>query len=279
MKRPLVPVALCYASGLLLAEFLRPSLTLLFFLSFTLLLAALAWSRPRMLLLGPLLVLVGWTNLTSRTAVLSPQDLRVVLGTNAAFVTVRGSLAETPSQRLFERDERELWRSLAQVRVIGLKDGTNWSPVVGRVMTSTPGQLPAQFFAGQPVEITGILAPPTTPVAEGLFDYRAYLARQGIHFQLKVAATNAWQLASGAKTSLPLPDRFLAWAQVTLARGLPVGPKDQPLRLIWAMTLGWRPALTNEVNEPFMRSGTMHIFFFHTTTQSDTRMDSALLIL
>ena len=26
------------------------------------------------------------------------------------------------------------------------------------------------------------------------------------------------------------------------------------------MTLGWKPALTNEVYEPFMRSGTMHIF-------------------
>jgi competence protein ComEC len=29
---------------------------------------------------------------------------------------------------------------------------------------------------------------------------------------------------------------------------------------MWAMTLGWKTALTNEVNEPFMRSGTMHIF-------------------
>jgi DNA internalization-related competence protein ComEC/Rec2 len=260
MKRPLVPVALCYAAGLLLAEFFQPSLAVLFLLSFTLLFTALAWSRKRMVLLWPLLVLVGWTNLTSRTAVLSPQDLRVVLGTNAAFVTVRGTLAETPSQRVFERDEQELWRSLAQVEVTALKDGTNWSPVVGRVMTSTTGQLPAEFFSGQPVEITGILTPPATPIAEGLFDYRAYLARQGIHFQLKVVSTNAWQLAPGAKTNLSLADRFLAWAQVTLARGLPVEAKDQPLRLLWAMTLGWRPALTNEVNEPFMRSGTMHIF-------------------
>ena len=155
MKRPLVPVALCYAAGLLLAEFFQPSLAVLFLLSFTLLFTALAWSRPRMFLLWPLLVLVGWTNLTSRTAVLSPQDLRVVLGTNAAFVTVRGTLAETPSQRVFERDEQELWRSLAQVEVTALKDGTNWSPVVGRVMTSTTGQLPVEFFSGQPVISTG----------------------------------------------------------------------------------------------------------------------------
>ena len=39
---------------------------------------------------------------------------------------------------------------------------------------------------------------------------------------------------------------------------LPV--EDEELRLLWAMTLGWKTALTDEVSEPFMRSGTMHIF-------------------
>ena len=42
------------------------------------------------------------------------------------------------------------------------------------------------------------------------------------------------------------------------ARSLPV--EDEELRLLWAMTLGWKTALTDEVSEPFMRSGTMHIF-------------------
>jgi ComEC/Rec2-related protein len=43
-----------------------------------------------------------------------------------------------------------------------------------------------------------------------------------------------------------------------LALGLP--QEDEPLRLLWAMTLGWKTALSGEVSEPFMRSGTMHIF-------------------
>lgn len=260
MKRPLVPVALCYAAGLLLAECLQLRLALLLSVSLVLLSVAVVSPMRRGFLLWPLLVLVGWTNLLSHTAMISPHDLRVVQGTNAAIVTVRGTLLETPSQRVFERDEKEVWRSLAQVRVESLRSGTNWQPVVGRVMTSTVGQLPPEFFSGQPVEIEGILMPPATPVADGLFDYRTYLARQGIHFQLKADATTAWRLAVGAKTNPPIADRFLAWAQRTLAVGLPAEVRDQPLRLIWAMTLGWRPALTNEVNEPFMRSGTMHIF-------------------
>src|SRR5258705_5065733 len=53
-------------------------------------------------------------------------------------------------------------------------------------------------------------------------------------------------------------DRFQFWAKQTLARGLPT--EDEDLRLLWAMTLGWQTALTSEVSEPFMRTGTMHIF-------------------
>ena len=258
MKRPLVPVALSYGGGLLLAEFSRPSLLWLFISSFSILALALASPQRRFFLLWPLLILVGWTNLVSRTAVVSPRDLRVVMSTNGAVVKVRGKLLETPSQRVFERDEQELWRSLAQVEITALRRGTNWEPVVGRVMTSTTGQLPPAFFSGQPVEIEGILTPPAMPIAEGLFDYRAYLAREGIYFQLKADSTNAWRFGSHAKTTQPLADRFRAWAKAALARGQPV--EDESLRLEWALTLGWKPALTENVAEPFIRAATYHIF-------------------
>ena len=58
--------------------------------------------------------------------------------------------------------------------------------------------------------------------------------------------------------ALPLADRFRVWARGTLARGLP--EQDESVRLLWAMALGWTTALTGEVSEPFMRTGTMHIF-------------------
>jgi ComEC/Rec2-related protein len=260
MKQPLVPVALAYAVGLVAADYLHIRLAVLFACSFALLLIALVSSSRRVVLLWPLLVLAGWTNLASRTALLSPLDLRAVMGTNAALVTIRGRLVETPSQRVFEQDDQESWRSLAQVEVTEMRRGSDREKVRGRVMTTTRGQVGAEFFLGQKVEITGVLMPPPLPVAEGLFDYRKFLERQGIYFQLKCDNTNAWAVVAPAITRPPLADRFLAWAQRTLALGLPPEHKDQPLRLLWAMTLGWRPALTNEVSEPFMRSGTMHIF-------------------
>src|SRR5207249_923391 len=65
-------------------------------------------------------------------------------------------------------------------------------------------------------------------------------------------------LVAPALAGPPWPDQFRDWAQRTLARGL--GPEDESLRLLWAMVLGWKPALTQEVSQPFMRTGTLHIF-------------------
>lgn len=257
MKRPLLPVALCYVGGLLLAEAVRPPVVFLFAVSFTLLLSALLFSRARTFLLWPLVLFVGWTNLVQRTALISPHDLRSVLGKDPAIVTLRGSLTESPSLRLHERQGREFARTLVPLQVTALATNNQWQPAAGLVMVSTKGQLPPDYFTGREIEINGVIAPPPTPIAPGLFDYRTYLARQGIYYQLKVDTTNDWH-AIDANTNTPFADRFLSWAQRTLARGLP--EQDEPLRLLWAMTLGWKTALTGEVNDPFMKSGTMHIF-------------------
>ena len=103
-----------------------------------------------------------------------------------------------------------------------------------------------------------MLAPPPTPLAEGLFDYRAFLARQGIYYQLKTDSTNDWRLLTPGKAALPLSDRFRTWARAALARGLPAD--DESLRLEWALTLGERTVMTDEVSEPFVRAATYHIF-------------------
>src|SRR5215211_7210647 len=109
MKRPFVPVALLYAGGLLLAEFVQPSLALLF--SCTLLAAAggIAISAARRWLIVPLIVLTGWTNLTARTAIISPHDLRLVQGDTVKIVKLRGTLLEAPTERVYVRDEQESW--------------------------------------------------------------------------------------------------------------------------------------------------------------------------
>jgi len=251
-------VALVYAGGLLAGEYLQPPIALLCLASLAVTAGAIGCRAVRGRLLWLLVFLAGWTNLALRTALISPKDLRLVSRKPIQIVTIRGKLSETPSQRVFIRDDKERARWLARVEVSQLLlQATNWQDCCGSVLVLTPGILPSAFFAEQTVEVTGVLEPPPGPRAEGLFDYRKYLWRQGIYFQLKTESTNDWVLLSKGMTR-PLCDRFLDWAQKTLRYGLP--EEDEPLRLLWAMSLGWLAGLTNEIYEPFMQSGTMHIF-------------------
>src|SRR5439155_15486753 len=183
-----------------------------------------------------------------------------LVGTNLEFVTLRGTLCDTPSQRVYEHRDRGSWRTLARIHVAAMQRDTHWHPAFGRVAVATPGLLSENFFGGQTIEVTGVIRPPKGPAAEGLFDYRTYLRRQGIYYQLLVESTNDWRtvVTGDCPPRPPLADRFRHWSQKILAAGLP--NEDESLHLLWAMALGWTTALTDEVSEPFMRTGTMHIF-------------------
>ncbi len=259
-QQPFVPVALAYAAGVLLGWCWALPLAGLFLMAGAFCGAALLLPKWRGALLWPLLVMTGWVNMAGHDATVSPWDLRVLATGKPELLTVRARLVETPTLRVFVRDEKESWRAHALVEVEAIRRRGEWQPAKGRVTVTTPGVLASNYFAGRTVELTGILRPPPGPPAADLFDYRTFLAWQGIYFQLKCADTSDWQLTEAANPPAqpPLTDRFLAWSQRTLARGLPV--EDEELRLLWAMTLGWKTALTDEVSEPFMRSGTMHVF-------------------
>ena len=113
MKRPLILVALLYLAGIFLAGSITLSPTVLLAVSLSLALATLVWAQARPWLLCALILLTGWTNTALRTAIMSSQDVRRILGKPAALVTFRGILTETPSLRVFVQDGQESWRTLA----------------------------------------------------------------------------------------------------------------------------------------------------------------------
>jgi len=258
VKRPLVAVVSCYVIGVLLAGMFQLPLGALFAVAFLTLVLALIFEKLRPWLVWPLLALAGWINLAGRVGIVAPNDLRAMLGDRSAIATVRGTLLETPHLKISGTDEQPIERSLARVQVEELRRDAGWETAGGLVLVLTPGTLVSDYFGGQPVEISGVIGRPPGPQAEGLFDYREYLATRGIFYQLKTGSTSDWQLGPRPLARAPLTDRFLNWSQRTLALGLP--GEDQALRLIWAMTLGWRTAFTGDISEPFLRAGTMHLF-------------------
>lgn len=261
MKRPLLPIVLWFAGGILASSFLNGPWELPCAAAWCLAVAALALPNKRSQILPALLFASGLALHTFHTDTISPVDLRRIAGSEPVLAQIEGTLAAPPQTRAHRYGEIETERTTAVLNARRLRlDGGNWQPVHGRVALSTPGVLDARFHARSAVRLNGILQVPATPVDASLFDYRRHLARQGIHHQFKTESTAEWTLAqlAGSSAAPGWQERFSAWARGNLARGLP--EEDEALRLLWAMTLGWRMGLTDEVSEPFMKSGTMHVF-------------------
>src|ERR1700728_2535951 len=79
-------------------------------------------------------------------------------------------------------------------------------------------------------------------------------------YQLRAGSTNDFRIPAASELERPpVSERFRRWAMKTLALGLP-GTPDEPLRLTWTLLLDWKAPLTADIEEPFMRAGTYHIF-------------------
>lgn len=201
---------------------------------------------------------LGASLLTFRMDDQSPADLRNLFGLETELTTIRGVLTADPEHRVLDQDQRTRYRTTALVSVTEVERRNQWEPASGELAVATTGFVPEHFLSGAVVEISGSISLPQGPSAPGLFDYEQFLKWQRIHFVLR-AETNDWKLLKEADgwNSATLYRKFNTWARDTLQRGI---PQDQNTRLLWAMVLGWKQGLTNDVSEPFMRTGTLHIF-------------------
>src|ERR1044071_3614549 len=172
MKQPLVAVALFYAAGVVLAHFIEAPLSAAFIVGFLIVLGGIVFGKARPLILPASLFLLGWLNMTTRTAIISPHDLRSLWQEQAKLVSVRGRIVGAPSQRIFLRNDVESSHTLAEIAVSATRESrSDWQPAFSHVMSRTEGVLPAEFVDGQMVEVTGVALQPLPPIAEGAFDY------------------------------------------------------------------------------------------------------------
>lgn len=189
---------------------------------------------------------------------LSPNDLRLAFDEEAQAVEVFGEIEGPPDLRLSEYRGQIRPSTAISLQVRGWRqDGLPWQRIQGRVMTRTRGVAPAGIFQGQVVVVQGVLRRPPEAVAQGLFDYREHLRFRGISHLLEADSFVDWQVVADPPVRVPWSARFIPWAQRALSYGL---PDDESTRLLWAMTLGWRTALTEQTVASFVEAGTMHVF-------------------
>ena len=259
MKRPMVWVVVPYILGIALADTgwvpFWPALAVCAVLP----MLAYAAKASRTVTLMPVLFGLGLANQTFHLDRLPVDDLRNQLGDGQQIVTLTGRLATTPEHRVSEINGEEYWRSMVELSVSEIETDTGRLSASGTVHVSAPFRLTKRYYAGRQVEVSGVIKRPPVAQANGMFSYRDYLARHGIHFQLRTKTPRDWRLLDEARPPAPpLSVRFQRWARDTLVK--PLGGEEDVVRLLWAMTLGWRTSLSGEVAEPFMYSGTMHIF-------------------
>ena len=259
MKRPMIWVVVPYMLGIAMAD--TGWFPFWFALAACVAVTAQAYALkgPRTVMLMPVLFGLGIANQAFHLRQIPVDDLRNQLGDGQQIVTLTGRLATTPEHRVSEINGDEYWRSMAELSVSEIETDTGRLATSGTVLVSAPFRLAKHYYAGRQVEVSGVIKGPPIAQARGMFSYHDYLARHGIHFQFRTKTRRDWRLLDEAEPpSPPMSVRFQRWARDTLAK--PLGGQDDVVRLLWAMTLGWRTSLSGEVAEPFMRSGTMHIF-------------------
>ncbi|HTI72668.1 MAG TPA: ComEC/Rec2 family competence protein [Candidatus Limnocylindria bacterium] len=231
----------------------------LWFLSSLLVLASgwFGWIQPRVAVCAGFFTLGAFAYALTQWPI-DPLDLRGQIGGASQPAVVRGILQDTPSVQHIERRGTLTDYMTVRLDVEEWKPQPGaWRPATGVILVGSRGVPRIGLYRGQRVEVSGFLQAPASATAPGLFDYKEYLRRQGIGFQLSCEAPLDWALAPGATTKPPLDDRFMAWAQARLQLGL---PNDEASGLIQAMTLGWKTGLAGDVQSVFMQSGTLHVF-------------------
>ena len=260
MNHPMLKITLAFAAGILLDHLLPVPVFLwaTFFWVTGLCFILLKGSRPGWLV--AMLITSGACLHALHTRPAQANDVRHLNLGEGWHVTVEGVLAETPRQKVGQVNGKESHRSLATLHLERMAHETRSMPVSGQILVRTSGKLPTSFYKGIPVRITGVLTAPPRPMAEGLFDYRSYLEQNGIHRILYANTPEDWSIQETGSDlpARPRTDRFREWAMGALSYGLP--ELDDATRLRWAMVLGLKGWLHDDMVEPFRWSGSMHLF-------------------
>ena len=156
-------------------------------------------------------------------------------------VTLNGTVATAP-------DARDTNTRLT-IRATEVDAGTGANPASGRVLIFT-SRYP-EYDYGDALAVTGKIE---TPTSSGEFDYKGYLAGQGIYSVMYYPHIEIAGHGAGFKP--------LAWvysARKTLADKMAQVLPEPQAALAQGIVLGMRASIPPSVNDDFVRTGTAHI--------------------
>lgn len=268
--RPLVPIAVAFIIGIILADakVIPENLAFIFLLGFgltwTILYLVNRFSILRVILICVLCLLAGLFRLYGFNKL--PENH--IAHFNAEHVPIRliGVVNNDPviieeSNKAVEKDEfsdnrREQtkgWFVISSER-ISAKDETN--QVSGLIRVSFSDFIPDVKY-GDRVEILGLIYSPRPPTNPGQFDYSQYLKRQGIYKSISVVKPEDIQVIETNKGNPVMA--FIQGIRRNLIERIKLDfPHDQQ-GFLSALLLGNRAAIPDEIEDSFLHTGTIHI--------------------
>jgi competence protein ComEC len=238
----LIYLGLAWLAGIALARWLEPPLLTLGLLALPALAAAFLWRRergPRLAAACTLAFLAGGVRLLWATPHFGPDD--VAYYNDQGRVTLVGVVADEP-------DVRDTYQNL-RLRAESLILNDDEHPVRGQVLVRT-SRYPTRAY-GERLAVTGELETP--PVFES-FDYRDYLARQGIHSTIRRPHVELIESGQGNPIWAGLY-AFKSRAQATIAQILP----EPYAALLTGILLGVETGIPRDLYDEFNITGTSHI--------------------
>lgn len=221
---------------------------------------------------APLIMLaaagVGAAWITVRQHSVAPDDLAALLDGQPQIVRVRGLALGPPvmgdraagSMALFDHRPPATYFDLRVTELVSRNGGA--MPARGTVRLRVEETL-APFRAGDTVEATGFLYPPTAPLNPGEFDSKRYARSRGRAGLLSVPRRDLITVRAGehagiGATLMRWRDALRRRASAWLLSNLPETDRTQRDALLAALLLGQRGADADGLGESFRRVGLAH---------------------
>ena len=190
----------------------------------------------------------GWLRLALLDQVVPPDDIRQMADWSAPLSlegVISGPVEERSDRRIFRLNVDSLWSEERGFAVRGHARIVWYDTLTA-------------LRQGDRVVVKGMLRRPAGAHNPGDFDYRAWLASQGIHTQLSAAGGSRLLLLDRDRDPLlqrwlirPVCEHILA----TLAGGL----EGEKRALLSALLIGVRSGIDDELRQEFSRVGVVHV--------------------
>jgi competence protein ComEC len=266
MKRPLAGLVVVYACGIWFGSQVAWRQSLLCALVLALLGAFLLLSRTRLSHMTLLALVLAGGMLACRHALApaAPDSIGRLLGLRDQNAVVRGAIISDPGYRADQKTEGGLSpgeRHNFRLQVTALMQTGSWQSAEGVLWMSVDekrGQEPLRY--GDVIECSMLLRVPAPARNPGEFDWRGWLARQGIAFTGTIRPADSCVLLARDRGN-PVIALSLRLRE-KLERALRLGLEDDPQTagVLAGMVLGERSEIPADTSQEFQSTGVFHVF-------------------